>query len=306
MFESKVRPLLIEHCGKCHGDKKQEAGLDLISRAGFFKGSDSGPVVEPGKPADSLLIQTVRHEGDLKMPPKSKLTDPEIESLIRWVADGAAWPEDKTGDASSPSKPHWSLQPVTQPQPPDVQDSAWVRSPLDRFILSRLEEKGLRPVRDADKHTLLRRVTLDLTGLLPRPEDLESFLRDESPQAFEHVVDRLLASSEFGERWGRHWLDTTYWADTTGVGRRVPLRAAWRYRDYVIAAYNQDKPFDQFIREQIAGDQLQSTSQEEQIEQLVATGYLVLGPGRFQLRQRADADGHCRPANRRSRARFSA
>jgi mono/diheme cytochrome c family protein len=277
-FEARVRPILVDRCGKCHGAIKQEAGLNLTTRAGMFKGSDGGPVITPGNPDDSALIQAVRHEGDIKMPPKDKLSDSEIDALSRWVADGAPWPEEIAADPYAAASSHWAYQPVAEPQPPTVQDTAWPRSPVDQFILATLEQKGLHPAPDADKYNLLRRLTIDLTGLVPRPEDIELFVQDESPQAFERVVDRLLSSAEFGERWGRHWLDVTYWADTTGVGRRVPLREAWRYRDYVIAAFNQDKPFDQFVREQIAGDQLPFTSAEQRVEQLVATGYLILGP----------------------------
>jgi cytochrome c553 len=287
-FETRIRPVLVNRCGACHGEKVQSAGLRLTTRAGLLKGGQRGAAIVAGQPEKSRLIQAVRRAGPLKMPPAGPLPAAEIEALEKWVADGAAWPEYPEGrrqkaegskpPTAAPEPTHWAFQPVKRTAPPAVKDQAWPRGPIDRFVLRRLEQKGIAPVRDADRLTLLRRVTLDLTGLLPTLEELEAFQKDESPGALERVVDRLLASPAFGERWGRHWLDVTYWADTTGAARRVPLPDAWRYRDYVIEAFNQDRPYNQFVKEQLAGDALRSEDEEARAEQLTATGFLVLGP----------------------------
>ena len=277
-FEAKIRPLLIARCASCHGDKTQMAGIQLTSKDGLHRSS----VVTPGDPSASRLVQAVRYAGKIKMPPDGKLADHEIQAIERWVAEGAVWPDTAVVSRHSDTPTHWSFVPVKKPSPPEVREPAWPRTDIDRFILARIEKAGLSPVADANKYALLRRVTLDLTGLLPSAEEIEAFQRDSSPNAFERVVDRLLDSPAYGERWGRHWLDVTYWADTTGVGRRIPLRHAWRYRDYVIDAFNQDKPFDRFIREQIAGpeepkdDEKKNLTGDPQLQ--AATGFLVLGP----------------------------
>ena len=274
-FEAKVRPVLLARCSSCHGDKVQMSQKQFTTRDGMHQ---SGAVV-PGDPAASSLIQAVRYAAKVKMPPSAKLPDAEIEALEKWVRDGAVWPDSTAAPSTGNAVGHWSLQPVRQPPPPAVKDGSWPRTPIDRFILARLESKRLSPAADADRYTLLRRLTLDLTGLLPTPAELTPFVEDASPNAMETVVDRLLASPAFGERWGRHWLDITYWADTTGVGRRIPLPEAWRYRDYVIRSYAADKPYDQFLREQIAGPAAKK-SKEGELDQdtLAATGFLVLGP----------------------------
>ena len=271
-FEAEIRPVLVNQCGSCHGEKTQMAGIRLTDREALHR---SG-VVAPGAPQASRLLQALRYDGEIKMPPSGKLSEDEIESFARWIADGAPWPETAAASSSSEPTGHWSLRPVEQPAPPDVADESWPRSPIDRFILAKLEQNDLPPSEDADPYTLLRRVTFDLTGLLPAPEEIDAFVNDDSPDAFEKVVDRLLASPDFGDRWGRHWLDLTYWADTTGVGRRIPLKESWRYRDYVINAFNQDKPFDRFVREQVAGP----SDKDEPADDLApaATGFLVIGP----------------------------
>jgi cytochrome c553 len=276
-FETKIRPLLIARCASCHGDKVQMAGVQLTSKDGLHR---SGVIV-PGDPGASRIVQAVRHTSKIKMPPDAKLSDQEIRAIERWVADGAIWPEASGIIPVANATTHWAFKPVKRPEAPGVKDCEWPRSAIDRFILAKLEEKKLPPVPDAGKYPLLRRVTLDLTGLLPTVDEITAFEKDSSPQAFERVVDRLLASPAYGERWGRHWLDVTYWADTTGSGRRIPLRDAWRYRDYVIQAFNEDKPYDRFIREQIAGPA--GTSSDEKAppptpEEQAATGFLVLGP----------------------------
>ncbi len=277
-FEAKVRPVLMNRCSSCHGDKVQMGGIRLTSQDGIHV---SG-VVNPGDADSSRLVQAVRYAGKVKMPPTGRLPDAEIDAIAKWVTDGAVWPEPSAGAKAAPAAGFWAFQPVKKPPVPQVRNAAWARSDIDRFILSKLEEKKLAPVHDADKYTLLRRATLDLTGLLPTTAEIEAFVKDSSPQAFEHVVDRLLASTAYGDRWGRHWLDVTYYADTTGVGRRIPLPEAWRYRDYVIKAFNEDKPYDQFVHEQIAGpgghEKKKKGDATADKDQLAATGFLVLGP----------------------------
>ena len=274
-FEAKVRPVLLARCSSCHGGKVQMAQKQFTTKEGMHR---SGAVVA-GDPAASPLIQAVRYAGKIKMPPGAKLAAPEIEALEKWVRDGAAWPDAAPAASASAPAGHWSLQPVKPSKPPAVKTASWPRTDIDRFILAKLEDKKLPPISDADPYTLLRRLTLDLTGLLPAPEEVIRFASDPSPKALETEADRLLASPAFGERWGRHWLDVTYFADTTGVGRRIPLPEAWRYRDYVIRSYNHDKPYDQFLREQIAGagGKKQKGSEPDE-EALAATGFLTLGP----------------------------
>jgi hypothetical protein len=283
-FETEVRPLLVEKCQKCHGPRKQESGLRLDSRQALLKGGERGPAVVPGKAEQSILIAAVRQSGDLKMPPGSRLSDEQIAVLNRWVADGAAWPDEKSATVtrSGPivlrERRHWAFQPITDPPVPAVHNSAWPLTDLDRFILARLEAQGLKPVQSADKRTLIRRVTFDLTGLPPTPEEIHAFLDDNAPGAFERVVDRLLASKHYGERWGRHWLDVARYADTAGDGADYPVREAYKYRNWVIDAFNADKPYYDFLREQIAGDILAKQGPREQYAaRVTATGFLAIG-----------------------------
>lgn len=292
-FESKIRPLFLSKCVECHGPEKQEGNLRLDSHTAILQGGDYGPAVKPGAPDDSWIIKATRYnDDDLKMPPTGKLAPEQVAALEKWVADGAVWPAEDSSPSNPPGDPapgdpvprpigdanFWSFQPVAPPQAPEVADAQWPATTIDRFILAKLEANNLHPVKDADRATLLRRVTLDLTGLPPTPQEVEAFLADDRTDAYERLVDRLLASSAFGERFGRHWLDVTYFADTTGVGRRAPLKDAWRYRDYIIAAYNADMPYAQFVREQLAGDLLPAADDADRERQLVATGFLVLGP----------------------------
>jgi len=286
-FEKKVRPLLAANCLECHGadPARIKSQLRLTSRADLLKGGERGAAVVPGDLAKSRLIQAVHYEGDLKMPPTGRLKDSEIAELEAWIKAGAVWPDTNAAKGDPPKggrlfteeqKRFWAFQPVRDHSPPPVGDAGWGRSPIDAFILARLEEKGLRPAKPADKYTLLRRVTFDLTGLPPTPTEIEAFIQDDSPTAFEKVVDRLLASPAYGERWGRHWLDVARYADSNGLDENTAFGNAWRYRDYVIKSFTQDKPYDLFLREQIAGDLLPDAADNP--DRLTATGFLVLGP----------------------------
>ena len=286
-FEKKVRPLLVNNCSICHSaDTNSKGGLRVDDRNGLINGGNSGAAVVPGRPEDSLLLQAVRHEdGVPKMPPKKKLTDEELADLARWIRDGAAWPEVKVPVSIGKPvekyeklrKEHWAWQPLVEAGVPKVDDASWPRDDVDRFLLSKLESKGLKPVGDANPGDLIRRVTFDLTGLPPTPEEISNFVGDPSANAFEKVVDRLLGSPAFGERWGRHWLDVARYAESSGGSRNLPLPHAWRYRDYVVDAFTKDKPYDQFIREQVAGDLLPADSPEEREGHVIATGFLAVG-----------------------------
>ena len=278
-FEISVRPVLVEHCQKCHGPEKQWSGFRLDTREGLLKGGDIGPVVVPGRPEESRLILAVRHEDeDLRMPPEEKLADEQIASLVRWVEMGAPFPEAAAAAARTRDPNHWAFQPPVDPPVPAVKDAAWPRTSVDNFILARLEGAGLAPAAQADKRTLIRRATFDLTGLPPTAEEVSAFLADETPAAFSVLVDRLLASPHYGERWGRHWLDVARYADSNGLDENVAHGNAWRYRDYVVAAFNRDKPFNQFIVEQLAGDLLPAADEASRHEQLIATGFVAIGP----------------------------
>jgi cytochrome c553 len=290
-FEKKVRPVLANTCYKCHSaeSEKLKGGLLVDSRDSLLKGGDSGPAIVPGNPDKSLLIKAVRYtDKDLQMPPKDqKLPEEQIADLVAWVKMGAPDPREPKV-AGKPglhvdmekAKKHWAFQPVANPPVPKVSDSKhWVQSPIDSFVLAKLHEKGMEPSAKVDKRTLIRRATYDLTGLPPAPEEVEAFVADKSPDAFAKVVDRLLASPHYGERWGRHWLDVARYADTTGdrqAGNRPDPRFpyAWTYRDYVIDAFNRDLPYDQFILQQIAADKLPLG---ENKSALAAMGFLTVG-----------------------------
>jgi len=283
-FESKVLPLLQSRCYECHShEKKIKGGLALDLKSGWQTGGDNGPAIVPGDVAKSHVIAAVRYTNpEMEMPPKGKLTAGEIEIFEKWVAMGA--PDSRVKQAAAKSarvidveagKRFWAFRPVCNQTAPAVKQADWPLNPVDRFILAKLEANGLTPTSDADAYTWLRRVSLDLTGLPPTPEDLTSF--DASPRSRAAAVDRLLQSSAFGERWARHWLDLTGFADQIGTANNVFAEHAWRYRDYVISAFNSDKPFDRFIREQIAGDLLPAASPQEKAANITATGFLVLG-----------------------------
>ncbi len=291
-FENKVRPVLAEHCYRCHGPESGagKAELRVDSLDSLLKGGVSGPAIVRGDPGRSLLILAVRHEGDVSMPPKKKLAAAEIEALTAWVKMGAPWPSAAgvpppvaANNATVPVWPEsarrfWAFRMPGDAPPPPVDDTGWPRSPIDRFILARLEAAGLRPAPPADKRTLLRRAMLDLLGIPPTVEELDAFLRDDSPRAYECAIDRLLASPRCGERWGRHWLDVVRYADSNGMDDNLAYSDAWRFRDYVIRSFNADKPVDRFLEEQIAGDLIAGSEPARRDELIVATGFLAIGP----------------------------
>ncbi len=286
-FESKVRPLLIQRCYECHShEKKIKGGLALDSKPGWQTGGDNGPVIVPGDLGKSLLIKAVHYrDADFEMPPKGKLPASEIAILEQWIKLGAPDPRSEAIATAKPArtidiaegKKFWAFQPVNDPPKPAVKNTSWPLDSIDHFVLAGLEASSLSPVNDTDRYTWLRRVSLDLTGLPPSPEEIDSFLKDESPGAFASVVDHLLDSRAYGERWARHWLDLTGYADMVGTSNDVFAEHAWRYRDYLISAFNQDKPFDEFIREQIAGDLLPAASTEDRAENITATGFFLVG-----------------------------
>jgi cytochrome c553 len=284
-FEKKIRPVLVEHCYKCHSAdaEKIKGGLTLDTREGTRAGGDSGAVVVPGSPEKSKLIQSLKtKDPDLAMPPKGKLPDAVIADFEAWVKMGA--PDPRDGKAATPKKyeidlvkgrEFWAFRPVARSEIPKTKTQ--ITNPIDAFLLAELQKKGLKQAGPADKRTLIRRVYLDLTGLPPSGDAVEAFVADNAPDAFEKVVDKLLASPQFGERWGRHWLDVARYAESSGKTVNVNYPHAWRYRDYVIAAFNADKPYDQFIKEQLAGDLMPGGDAKVKAERTVATGFLAIG-----------------------------
>ena len=248
-----AQKVLEANCATCHG-APQMSGLDVRQRETILKGGKRGPAIVPGKPAESLLYKAVAREGDLQMPPGKKALAAEDVARIRsWIEAGAPW---EAGQAQGPESSWWAFRPLSKAAPPAVKKPDWARGPIDRFILAKLEEKGLHPVAAADKRTLIRRAYFDLHGLPPSADEVEQFVADTSPDAYEKLIDRLLASPRYGERWGRHWLDVVRYADSGGYETDVYYANAWRYRDYVIDSFNADKPYDQFVQEQIAADEL--------------------------------------------------
>ena len=288
-FESKIRPLLAEHCYECHSARasKVKGGLLLDSREGVQKGGDSGAVIVPGEPGKSLLMKALGYrDSDLQMPPDGKLEDGKIDLLREWIQRGAPDPRDEgagkvavePGIDYEDGRKFWSfIRPVKHAQP-GVKDEKWPRNGIDHFILAGMEEAGLRPAPEADRHTLVRRAYLDLHGLPPSTEQVQAFVHDDEPEAWERLIDDLLASPRYGERWGRHWLDVARYSDSNGMDEDIAHPEAWRYRDYVIQSFNDDKRFDQFIVEQLAGDLLPGESLEQRREQVAALGFLSVGP----------------------------
>jgi len=294
LFETHVRPTFLEHCLGCHGPKKQQGGLRLDSSSWVQAGGDSGEVVVGGDPDESILMQAIRYDDPaLEMPPRGKLPEATITAFEEWIALGAVDPRsdpdptDGTSEGVVPpnveeGRSFWSFQDVEKPAPPEVQNTQWPRTAIDRFVLAKLESQQISPAADAERLTLLRRVFYDLVGLPPTPAQIEAFMSDDSVDAYEKLLDRLLDSHQFGERWGRHWLDVVRFAQSSGGGRTLLFPDAWRYRDYVIESFNNDVPYDQFITEQIAGDQLSADDWQDRRRQLVATAFLLLGPTNFE------------------------
>ena len=289
---------MAENCYSCHGAKKQKGGLRLDSLEAILKGGESGPAVVPGKPEESLLVSAINYAGP-EMPPTGKLPPEKVALLTRWVASGAPWPlRDRAAHATIKStstlrsaprpedRAHWSLQPVRERTPPrlsaseDVAWSNWAFNPIDCFILKRLRDRGLVPAPEASRETLIRRITFDLTGLAPSPEEVDAFLADDAPLAYERLVERLLASPAYGQRWASHWLDLVRYAESDGYRQDAIRHEAWRYRDYVVRAFNSDKPYDRFLTEQLAGDELDPDDPELR----VAVGYLRLGTYEYNQR----------------------
>jgi hypothetical protein len=281
-FETKIRPVLIEQCYKCHSEeaakqKKLKGGLKLDTRTGLLQGGDTGAAMVPGKADGSLLLKTLKYDGDVQMPPKGKLPEAMIKDFETWITDGAVDP--RTGDLARATtidiekgKQFWSFQ---APKEPTVPGNA--SNPIDAFIRAKWQEKGLKPGESADKRTLIRRAYFDLTGLPPAPEAVEAFLKDDAPDAFAKLIDRLLASPQYGEKWARHWLDVARYAEDQAHTFAVrPKNQAWRYRDWVIKALNDDMPYDRFVKLQIAGDMLPDAP-EDPFTKLAGLGFLGLG-----------------------------
>ena len=298
-FEAKIRPVLVVQCYDCHGVAKQAGGLRVDWRDGLLEGGDLGPAVAPGKPDESLLIQVLEHEEPgLEMPRKGpKLPDAVLNDFRDWVASGAFDPRDAPPSAEDAVRDEWrvklasrrswwSLQPVTRQNVPEPRLTGWAGGPVDQFILARLESTGLAPAPPADKRTLARRVAFVLTGLPPNADDLRAYLDDPRPDAYERLVDRLLASPHFGERWARHWMDVVRYGDTYGYEWDIPAKGAWRYRDYLVRAFNADVPFDQLAREHIAGDLLEHP-RIHRSEEIVESR---IGPMFFQMGEKRHGD----------------
>jgi hypothetical protein len=311
-FEAKVRPVLDSRCLECHGTTKPKAGLRLDTRDSMLKGGDGGPVIVPGKPGESSLIEAIRYEGDVRMPPKGKLKAEEIAILTEWVKRGAPWPLPRPDLARRPTaaaaisaeaaglppasivtekaRSFWSFRPIADPPLPPVRDGAWVRSPIDRFVLARVESVGLAPSPPADRATLCRRAAFDLIGLPPDPEELASFVGDQSPDAFARLVDRFLASPHYGERWARYWLDVARYGEDQAHSFQPRLYPyGFKYRDWLIGAFNRDLSYDRFITEQIAGDLVsEACSDAERQNRLAALGFFACGPVYYGDRNKLD------------------
>lgn len=275
-YQNSVQPLLKSNCLVCHNQRNRTSGLAMDSREGLLAGGNRGAAVKPGAASESLLIRAVEQSGELKMPPGGRLKEGQIAILRQWIEQNVAWPEQEAAK-QRPGANHWAFQAPKRPDLPKIKDAQWVRNPIDNFVLARLEREGVKPSPEADRNVLLRRLSLDLTGLPPSPQQIRDFLSDNSPNAYEKVVDQLLASPHYGERWGRHWLDVARYADSDGYTIDGP-RQIWKYRDWVINALNRDIPFDQFAIEQIAGDLLPDAT----TDQIVATGFHRNTPSNFE------------------------
>jgi len=294
-FEKNIRPVLVQSCYKCHSEEAQKikGGLTLDTKAGLRLGGESGhPGVAPGDVAASYAYEAMTwRNDDMQMPPKQKLPDEVIANFKKWIEMGAPDPREKktvaSGSSSSTAgkrvinvdegRKHWAFQKPVDHTPPAVKDTSWPRSPIDQFLLASMEKADLQPNPDADRPTLIRRIAFDLTGLPPTPDEVKTFVADQSPDAVKRVIDQYLDSARFGERWARHWLDVARYGESSGKEVNIPYPNAWRYRDYVIEAFNHDKPYDQFLKEQIAGDLLTYDGKRDQAEKIVATGFLAIG-----------------------------
>ena len=292
-FENNIRPILANNCYSCHGDATS-GGLKLDSREALLKGGNHGPVLVPGDPEKSLMITAVHQSTALKMPKGGKLSPQEVADLTEWVKHGAVWPKSapgttfsasvKTGVITDKQRAFWAYQPLKVVPVPEPKYEHWAKTPIDKFVLAKMLEAGLKPAAQADRRTLIRRATYDLTGVPPTPEEVEAFEKDKSPKAYESLIDRLLASPKYGERWGRHWLDVARYAedDVRGLDPKgrgyMPFNGAYRYRDWVIKSFNADMPYDLFLRLQIAGDKIPAKTKQEQEDYLTATSYLGAGP----------------------------
>ncbi|HTU25883.1 MAG TPA: PSD1 and planctomycete cytochrome C domain-containing protein [Pirellulales bacterium] len=290
LFEQNVRPILEQRCFKCHSAKaeKLQGGLHLDSRPGWQQGGDSGPVIVPGKPEESLLVRALRYDDkeSTQMPPEGKLPEREIALLTQWVERGAPDPREEAAGAAkkreinlAEERKHWAYQPLGFAQPPTVKNEAWCRTPIDRFVLGKLEEKGIAPNGPIERRKLIRRVYFDVIGLPPAPEAVETFVADTAPDAYEKLVDRVLADKHFGERWGRHWLDIARFAESHGFEQDYDRPNAYHYRDFVIRALNDDLPYDTFVRWQLAGDEFAPENQQA----MAATGFLAAGVHATQI-----------------------
>lgn len=288
-FEKEVRPVLAEHCYGCHSTKAKTkfAGLLLDSRAAAFKGGDTGPVIVPGKPLQSKLLMVLRGSVKPAMPPGGRLPEAKIAAIERWIADGAPWPDESATvapaargfDLEQRRREHWAWQPVRSYAAPEVRDGTWPKQPIDRFLLAALEGKGLKPAADADRRVLIRRLTYDLTGLPPTPAEIADFVNDASADAYGRLVDRLLGSPRYGEHWARHWMDLMRYSESHGSEGDPDVPKAWRYRDYLIRAFNRDVPYDQLVREHLAGDLLA----KPRVDPLTKTNESMLGPAHFRM-----------------------
>ena len=299
-FEKKIRPVLSKNCYECHSAKSKslKAGLLLDRKAGWVRGGKNGAVIHPGKPDESILMNALKYDNhELQMPPSGKLSETVLADFEKWISMGAPDPRNSSmeevfavGGLKAKSlkegREFWAFKPIKLPLLPAVQKGEWIQDEIDRYILRRIEEHDLEPSQKAKPTTLLRRIFFDLTGLPPSPQDIKDYQNSSSQESFKNVVNKLLESPRFGERWGRHWLDVARYADTTGGGRNNPFPNAHRYRDYVINSFNNDKPFDQFIIEQIAGDLMPSSTDEEYNEKLTGTGFLALGPHNYELQDK--------------------
>jgi len=289
-FEKSIRPVLANNCFECHGTRKHKAGLRLDSRDAMLAGGESGPAIVPGHPEKSLLVKAIHYRDETKMPPKGQLRAGDIVALTKWIQQGAPWPQNKVEARIAPKtsgfkitpkdRGFWSFRPVADPPMPGVLDVAWPRTAIDHFVLARLEASRLLPVEFADRRTLIRRATFDLIGLPPTPEEVDAFVNDPAADAFAKVIDRLLASPHYGERWARHWLDVARYGEDqahTFQARKYPQ--GFRYRDWLIRAFNSDMPYDRFIMEQMAADLLpRASSNKDRIDHLPALGFFALGP----------------------------